>query len=153
MTSSHVFTANPSDPPTGAQPPIRASDADRAATVAFLQESVGRGLLTYDEGDERIAAAFAARFLHELPPLTADLPASKPAPPGWRRLGVLLTEQVRLEVRTTVAAGPRSRRFLVTVLLLVLVTGLLLTLGGLVMDGIWQGGHEHQFEVNRYYGP
>jgi hypothetical protein len=153
MTSSHALRAEPSDFPAEAQPPIRASDADRAATVRFLQESVGRGLLTYDEGDERIAAAFAARFLHELPPLTADLPASRPAPPGWRRLGVLLTEQVRLEVATTIAAGPRSRRFVLAVLLLVLVTGLLLTLGGLVMGGIWDGGHEHQFGVNRYYGP
>ena len=48
-----------------------------------------RGLLTLEEGDERVAAAYAARFLDDLPPLTADLPpapAAAPVAPGWRAL-------------------------------------------------------------------
>jgi hypothetical protein len=153
MTSSHVSSENPSDPVTGSPTPIRASDADRAATVRVLHEAVAHGLLTYDEGDERTAAAFAARFRHELTPLTADLPAARPAPPGWRRLGAMFTDQVRSEVRTTIAAGPRSRRFLIAVLLLVLVTGLLLSLAGLAVGGLLEGGHEHEFEMHQPYEP
>ena len=42
---------------------VRASDADRLATVERLQDAVARGLLTPDEGSERMADAFAAVFL------------------------------------------------------------------------------------------
>ena len=45
---------------------VRASDADRAATARTLQDAVGRGLLTYEEGSDRMAAAYAARFLTAL---------------------------------------------------------------------------------------
>src|SRR5436305_1876366 len=68
--------------------PMRASDADRHATVHVLQDAVARGLLTTDEGGERMAVAYAARHLDDLPALTADLPpapeaAEAPAAPGW----------------------------------------------------------------------
>src|SRR4051794_18532820 len=39
-------------------PRIRASDADRSVTVDLLQGAVARGLLTHEEGGERIANAF-----------------------------------------------------------------------------------------------
>jgi hypothetical protein len=72
--------------------PMRASDQDREQVVARLNEAVGRGLLTLPEAEERIAAAYAARFLDDLTPLTADLPGPaepEPTPPprrdrGWR---------------------------------------------------------------------
>ncbi|MFI9379749.1 DUF1707 domain-containing protein [Kutzneria sp. NPDC052558] len=69
---------------------MRASDEDRARVVERLNEAVGKGLLTLPEAEERIAAAYAARFLDDLPPLTADLPDPTPPPrpepaPGRRR--------------------------------------------------------------------
>jgi hypothetical protein len=59
--------------------PVRASDADRERVVARLTAAVGDGTLTLAEVEERQGAAYAARFRHELAPLTADLPAP-PAP-------------------------------------------------------------------------
>lgn len=68
------------DLPTSVSPPVsrpmRASDADRTATVLELQDAVARGCLTPDEGSERMALAFAAIFQNELPPLVADLPVA-----------------------------------------------------------------------------
>jgi hypothetical protein len=63
--------------------PVRASDADRERVVARLTAAVGDGTLTLAEVEERQGAAYAARFRHELGPLTADLPA--PTPPAVRR--------------------------------------------------------------------
>ena len=59
---------------------MRASDQDREQVVARLNDAVGKGLLTLPEAEERIAAAYAARFLDELTPLTADLPDPTPPP-------------------------------------------------------------------------
>ena len=103
---------------------------------------IARGLLTLDEGDERVAAAYAARFLDELPRLTADLPpapASAPVAPGWSALALL----ARLQVRTAVAglwrgirraARSRPPRFagvaVATVALLALLTIMAATAAG-----------------------
>jgi hypothetical protein len=54
-----------------------------------------------DECDERVAAAYAARFVRDLPPLTADLPpvpVAAPTAPGWRALAVLAWLQLRAAV-------------------------------------------------------
>ncbi len=66
-------------------PKMRASDADRHEIVLVLQNAIGRGLLTPTEGGERMSAAFAAAFVPDLAPLTADLPKSpgKDTPIGW----------------------------------------------------------------------
>ncbi|MFC0543134.1 DUF1707 SHOCT-like domain-containing protein [Kutzneria chonburiensis] len=65
---------------------MRASDEDRERIVARLNEAVGKGLLTLPEAEERIATAYAARYLDDLPPLTADLPDPiPPKPEGSRR--------------------------------------------------------------------
>src|SRR3954454_14553088 len=77
---------------------FRASDADREAAVRTLHDAVVRGLLTIDECDERVAAAYGARFLRALPPLPAALPpvtAPAPVAPGWRALLVMAWLQVR----------------------------------------------------------
>ncbi len=86
-----ALATEPFPPQHEPQPRMRASDADREAVVQTLLDAIARGLLTLQEGDERVAAAYAARFLDELPGLTADLPpapADAPAaPPGgapWR---------------------------------------------------------------------
>src|SRR3712207_9387187 len=70
-------------------PRMRASDADRLATVEQLQEAVARGLLTPDEGSERMADAFAAVHRTDLDPLHEDLPSAPPerTAAGWRAQG------------------------------------------------------------------
>jgi|tagenome__1003787_1003787.scaffolds.fasta_scaffold20989334_5 hypothetical protein len=99
-----------------ASPSLRASDADRHATVEVVQDAVARGLLTTDEGSERMAAAYAARHVHDLPPLTADLPPAPahPAPaavaPGWRPLAGQAWAQGRASVAALAAGGLRSPR-------------------------------------------
>ena len=75
--------------PTG---PIRASDEDRNRTIDVLREATARGYLTLDEFSERLDSAFGARYVHDLAPLTADLPAATspraPAPaPRIERTG------------------------------------------------------------------
>jgi hypothetical protein len=64
------------DPP----PAVRASDADREATVARLQTAVGEGRIDLDEFGQRADAAFAAVSRAELDLLVADLPVSSPHP-------------------------------------------------------------------------
>ena len=84
--------------PAGGRPPsvtgmndLRASDADREATVTRLQEAGGEGRITFEEVAERVEQADGARTRAELERLTADLPAAAPAtavssgrkPRGW----------------------------------------------------------------------
>jgi uncharacterized protein DUF1707 len=120
---------------------LRAADADRSATVQVLQDAVARGLLTHDEGAERMAAAFAARFRDELPALTDDLPEDGlpvPAavPVGWHALGSSLLAQVRHDLSVGLAAGPSGRRF-VAALGVAFLLGLLVTLAGLGVHGLF----------------
>jgi hypothetical protein len=58
---------------------IRASDGDREAVAAHLNEAVGDGRLTLEEFGERLDRAYAARTRSALATLTADLPATGPA--------------------------------------------------------------------------
>jgi VIT1/CCC1 family predicted Fe2+/Mn2+ transporter len=111
---------------------LRAADTDRQATVHLLQDAAARGLLTPDEAGERMAAAYAAQHLDELPPLTADLPPMTPpapAAPGWRGLLTLLVLQIRAGFAYLTANGWRSRRALAAVAVLVVVLGGLVALG------------------------
>jgi hypothetical protein len=57
---------------------IRASDGDREAAAARLNEAVSDGRLTLGEFSERLDRAYAARTRGDLAPLTADLPAIDP---------------------------------------------------------------------------
>ena len=132
---------------------MRASDADRAATVGVLQNAVGHGLLTLDEGSERMATAFAARWRDELPAITADLPApvaSGPVTPvGWRTLAAGLVAQLQHELRATRAAGVRSRRFVVSAVTTVVLVVLLVVL---VAHGVWDGGPGDGFHGHGFRG-
>lgn len=60
-------------------PRMRASDAEREQVVAAVRHAMSEGRLSLAEGEQRMAAAYAATFQDELPPLTADLP---PDPAG-----------------------------------------------------------------------
>lgn len=111
IPSSHSPGSEPAP-----MPAIRASDDDRAAVVRLLQDGVARGTLTLAECDDRVAAAYGARFREELPLLTADLPpapASAPTPPGWQALLTLLLLQMRTSLSALpgggIALSPRGR--------------------------------------------
>jgi len=58
---------------------VRASDAERDATVDRLRDAAGEGRLTLEELTDRIGAAGGAVTRSELDALTADLPAGVPA--------------------------------------------------------------------------
>jgi hypothetical protein len=60
-------------------PDIRASDADRHAVAERLRAAAGEGRLDVAELDERLSAAYGAKTLGELEPLTADLGPATPA--------------------------------------------------------------------------
>ena len=62
----------------GAEPvtDVRASDAEREATVERLRDAAAEGRLTFEELADRIEAAGAAVMRSDLAPLTADLPAA-----------------------------------------------------------------------------
>ncbi len=121
-----------------ADPGMRASDDDRAATVHVLQDAVVRGLLGPDEGSSRMAAAWAAVHVRDLGPLTADLPPAPPlrTAPGWGVLATMAIEQGRATLH-----GARSGRLspariaaaLAVALLLVVLLGSLV--GELFFDG------------------
>jgi hypothetical protein len=68
-------------------PELRASDADRERTVESLRHHASEGRLDVDELEERIAQAYAARWVHELADLQTDLPreVAAPARPPERR--------------------------------------------------------------------
>jgi hypothetical protein len=134
-------------------PRMRASDADRLATVKHLQDAMARGLLAPDEGSERMADAFAAVHLTDLDPLTEDLPPAPPprTPPGWRSLGTLAVEQVRASLTSATGRLTAARvavALVVASLFLVLVGALsgmaLSDGGGGGGDGGWhEEGHGH----------
>jgi hypothetical protein len=119
-------------------PPVRASDADRAATVRVLQDAVARGLLTPDEGGERMALAFAAVHVIDLGPLTADLP---PAPaevtaPGWRVLAMMAVEQLRSTLSRPGTGRLHPARVAVAVVIALLLVAAVASIAGeLLFDG------------------
>jgi hypothetical protein len=127
-------------------PPARASDADREAVVRELHDAVARGLLSLEEGDERMAAAYAARFAHDLPPLTADLPpvpveVRAPAAPGWRALALLVWLQLRTLFTRESWRSVRARPRLAIAVVMALAV---LTVGAAAAGETFEhGGHGH----------
>jgi Domain of unknown function (DUF1707) len=123
---------------------VRASDAEREQYAQILRAAMTEGRLTLEEGEERLAQVYAVKYRDELAPLTADLPPAERAasatstPVGWRGLLTALLTLVRAEIAATAAAGFRSRRFLVTALV---VLGLLGGLALVVGHGLFDGGH------------
>ena len=131
--------------------PMRASDADRLATVRVLQDAVARGLLTPDEGSNRMAAAFAAVHLSELGPLTADLPPApgKPPPPGWQPLAIMAMEQVRASLNAPTTGRLSPARIAGAVVVAILVLAIIGSIADAVFWDGGGGGHHHgHFELD-----
>jgi Domain of unknown function (DUF1707) len=77
-----------SDQPVPADPRhLRVADTDRDRAAELLRQAAAEGRITFDELDERISLAYAARTFADLDALTSDLPGpgvSAPAPAGPR---------------------------------------------------------------------
>jgi hypothetical protein len=65
---------------------VRASDAEREQVADRLRAAMEEGRLILDEGEQRLAAAYAVTYRDELPELIADLPPAEP-PAGGLRAG------------------------------------------------------------------
>lgn len=91
---------------------VRCSDADRERTSARLRDAAAAGYLTMDEMDERLTAAYAARYGHELDALVRDLPRANALrmPAGWP--AVLATVWARLVL---LATGRKRRGVIIAV--------------------------------------
>lgn len=70
-------------PPQWPAQDLRASDADREATCQRLHTAALEGRLDATELEERLGAAYAARWCSQLEALTADV-TPPPAPPATR---------------------------------------------------------------------
>jgi hypothetical protein len=64
---------------------IRAGNDDREKVVKQLNDAFSEGRLELSELEERVSAAYAAKTVGELRPLTADLPGAPglPSAPQW----------------------------------------------------------------------
>jgi hypothetical protein len=71
-----------SDLPQPDRRQLRVSDADREQAAEVLRQAAGDGRITFDELDQRLEAAYAARTYGDLTEVTADLPAPGSPPPG-----------------------------------------------------------------------
>jgi len=73
-----------SDQPVPPDPrQLRAADTDRDRVADLLRQAAAEGRITFDELDERISRAYAAKTFADLQALTSDLPGpgvSAPAP-------------------------------------------------------------------------
>jgi hypothetical protein len=78
------------DQPVPADPrQLRAADTDRDQTAELLRRAAAEGRITFEELDERIAQAYAAKTFADLEALTNDLPgpgvrAPAPATPHYQ---------------------------------------------------------------------
>ncbi|HET8660452.1 MAG TPA: DUF1707 domain-containing protein [Micromonosporaceae bacterium] len=98
-------------------PRVRTSDAEREDVVTILRAAIGEGRLTLAEGEERIAAAYAATYRDELGPLTTDLP-------GGGRQALLETPEAK--ARLAAYARHRLRRH-----------GTFVAVAATVLAGLW----------------
>jgi hypothetical protein len=73
-----------STPPPADPDHIRIGNADRERVVQQLNTAFSEGRLEVHELDERVTAAYAAKTVADLRPLTADLPGGVPIPPAPR---------------------------------------------------------------------
>ena len=155
------MTSSPQRDGEAATPDYRASDADREAVVRTLHDAFTGGLLTMEECDERVAAAYAARYVRELPPLTADLPplaAPAPVAPGWRALATLAWLQVRAALASFSWRGSarsvraRPRIALAAVALLALLSIAAVSTGPVFGDG-GPAGDGRLVEHAHHFGP
>src|SRR5215472_14550657 len=71
------------DQPVPADPrQMRAADTDREHTVEVLRRAAAEGRITFEELDERVSQAYAAKTFADLQAITHDLPRPGITPPA-----------------------------------------------------------------------
>jgi len=97
---------------------VRAGHADREKVVGRLNSAFAEGRLDVGELEERVAAAYAAKTLGELVPLTADLPVPhQPAPVTPTRRDAIPARTTGTEGKPWVPVGGMVGVFLLNVLI------------------------------------
>src|SRR4051794_12214774 len=131
---------------------VRASDADRYATVEVLQDAIARGLLTLGEGSERMSTAFATVYVKDLEPITADLPKrpSENKVLGWRAVLLLVFEQLQTTFRTSMTGWRRPATLAAALLLFLLFIAFGMAFAHLMTDN---GGGPGYGPGGPGYGP
>ncbi len=86
-------------------PDLRATDADRERVAEQLRSAATQGQLTFDELDERLDAAYAAKTGADLVPLTADL-----------QVGAVAAPAATPGTGVTVRRGPGGARWLIAIM-------------------------------------
>jgi hypothetical protein len=97
---------------------VRTSDGERQQVIDRIHHAVGEGRLDLDEAETRVAAAYAARYRSDLPPLLADLPhdAAEGArvgaiAPTWTAVWTSIVWRARTAMlRAPVDAPPTARQ-------------------------------------------
>jgi hypothetical protein len=74
MTPIEEDTVQPNENWSTAHGRIRTSDQEREQIAEILRAAMTEGRLTLQEGEERLAAVYAAKYRDDLKPLTTDLP-------------------------------------------------------------------------------
>ncbi len=67
---------NPNEATWSGPTRLRTSDKEREQIAEILRAAMTEGRLNLEEGEERLAAVYAAKYRDELIPLTADLPGN-----------------------------------------------------------------------------
>jgi hypothetical protein len=113
-TAASPTAASPTEGSPPAPDAVRASHAEREETVARLHQALGEGRLDLDETETRVAAAYAARYRDDLPPLLTDLP-SEDEPhlgtdraPAWSALWTSLVWRLRVVLFGPDATSPSA---------------------------------------------
>ena len=120
--------------PDVASSSVRASHAERAATVERLHAALGEGRLELDETEQRVAAAYGSSYRSDLLPLLADLPAAEPRGlrAGWAQVWQTIVRQAWVSlarVRGTRPTDPsRGQQQTMTVVLVASTLWVLLCL-------------------------
>ena len=120
--------------PDVASSSVRASHAERAATVERLHTALGEGRLELDETEQRVAAAYGSSYRSDLLPLLADLPAAEPRGlrAGWAQVWQKVVRQAWVSlarVRGTRPTDPsRGQQQTMTVVLVASTLWVLLCL-------------------------
>ena len=86
---------------------VRASHAERAATVERLHAALGEGRLGLDETEDRVAAAYRSSYRSDLIPLLADLPAEpRGLRAGWIQVWQTIVRQAWVSVARVRGSQP-----------------------------------------------
>src|SRR5690606_35039938 len=106
---------------------MRISDADRHEVAEALRRAAGEGRLDFDELDERLESAYAAKIYADLEPILGDLPEDA------TRLSVTAGGAERADATRIGAGVGEESQFNTTTTIM----------GRFTRKGVWQVGSRH----------